>query len=153
LLAWHAFSALSVLCAWQANNSKAQAERRCVYCGVRAPAALDHDSAPKARGCRCGSACMLAVSHLTMQRPQGTGYITCGSCGGLGDAQAAAAAAVAAGHKHGKPGHAALPAAAAAASSERCACCSGTGRVMCIGCLCTGKKVAREHDIRLDPFY
>ena len=34
------------------------------------------------------------------------------------------------------------------------ACCvAGTGKVACVGCLCTGKKVAREHDIRLDPFF
>ncbi|EIE18921.1 hypothetical protein COCSUDRAFT_6492, partial [Coccomyxa subellipsoidea C-169] len=37
-------------------------------------------------------------------------------------------------------------------AGERCGSCSGTGKVMCIACLCTGKKVAREHDIRLDPF-
>ena len=38
-------------------------------------------------------------------------------------------------------------------AGERCGSCSGTGKVMCIACLCTGKKVAREHDIRLDPFF
>jgi hypothetical protein len=32
-------------------------------------------------------------------------------------------------------------------------CAAGTGKVACVGCLCTGKKVAREHDIRLDPFF
>lgn len=35
----------------------------------------------------------------------------------------------------------------------KCATCSGTGKVMCTGCLCTGKKVAHEHDPRLDPFF
>ena len=35
---------------------------------------------------------------------------------------------------------------------ERCGSCSGTGKVMCTACLCTGKQVAREHDPRLDPF-
>lgn len=93
-----------------------------------------------------------------MQKPrmrmQGTGYIICGSCGGVGAAHSPAAASAAAGSGPGKPERgAALAGAAAVAGAERCACCSGTGKVMCIGCLCTGKKVAREHDIRLDPFY
>ncbi|KAJ9512315.1 hypothetical protein QJQ45_012906 [Haematococcus lacustris] len=33
-----------------------------------------------------------------------------------------------------------------------CACCAGTGKVMCTGCLCTGKQLATEHDPRIDPF-
>lgn len=40
----------------------------------------------------------------------------------------------------------------ASGDRERCGSCSGTGKVMCTACLCTGKKVAREHDPRLDPF-
>ena len=62
---------------------------------------------------------------------QGTGYVTCGSCSGEGT----------------------LSAAESTDASERCATCSGTGKVMCTGCLCTGKKVAHEHDPRLDPFF
>jgi hypothetical protein len=54
---------------------------------------------------------------------QGTGYLTCGQCMGSG-----------------------------LNGSERCANCSGVGRVMCTACLCTGKAFATEHDPRIDPF-
>jgi hypothetical protein len=66
----------------------------------------------------------------------GTGYVTCGACGGAGVPVVLAAAG----------------GAAAADANVRCATCSGTGKVACIACLCTGKKVAREGDPRLDPF-
>jgi hypothetical protein len=33
-----------------------------------------------------------------------------------------------------------------------CSNCSGTGKVMCTSCLCTGKKLATEHDPRVDPW-
>lgn len=62
---------------------------------------------------------------------QGTGYVTCGACTGVGDISA---------NEGGE-------------DAGRCATCSGTGKVMCTGCLCTGKKVAHEHDPRLDPFF
>jgi hypothetical protein len=66
----------------------------------------------------------------------GTGYVTCGACGGAGVSVLVGGGA----------------ATSAAAANERCATCSGTGKVACIACLCTGKKVAREGDPRLDPF-
>jgi hypothetical protein len=66
----------------------------------------------------------------------GTGYVTCGSCAG-------------AGVPVGVP---AVAAAVAGDDGGRCVTCSGTGKVACIACLCTGKKVAREGDPRLDPF-
>ncbi|XP_039063189.1 protein ORANGE-GREEN, chloroplastic-like isoform X3 [Hibiscus syriacus] len=36
--------------------------------------------------------------------------------------------------------------------SERCSNCSGSGKVMCPTCLCTGMAMASEHDPRIDPF-
>ena len=102
----------------------------------------------------CSKTCALVVpSEFVEVGRQGTGYITCGSCGGVGAAQAATAVNATSAEPCKPERSAALVGSAGASSSERCACCSGTGRVMCIGCLCTGKKVAREHDIRLDPFY
>lgn len=55
---------------------------------------------------------------------QGIGYLTCGNCLG-----------------NGRGGE-----------GERCSYCSGTGKVMCTSCLCTGKQMATEHDPRIDPF-
>ncbi|CEG00612.1 unnamed product [Ostreococcus tauri] len=39
-------------------------------------------------------------------------------------------------------------------SGSRCICptCSGTAKVMCTSCLCTGMALATEHDPRIDPF-
>jgi hypothetical protein len=70
---------------------------------------------------------------------QGTGYVTCGACGGKAVGPIPMTVA---GSGAKQP----------VATEERCATCSGTGKVACIGCLCTGKKVARENDPRLDPF-
>lgn len=36
--------------------------------------------------------------------------------------------------------------------TRRCPNCSGAGKVMCPTCLCTGMKMASEHDLRIDPF-
>eukprot|EP00884_Botryococcus_braunii_P021140 jgi/Botrbrau1/770/Bobra.0181s0024.2 len=69
----------------------------------------------------------------------GTGYVTCGACGG----------------KTVGPIPLTVDANGAKqplATEDRCATCSGTGKVACIACFCTGKKVARESDPRLDPF-
>ena len=33
-----------------------------------------------------------------------------------------------------------------------CPCCSGTAKVMCTSCLCTGVAMVTEHDPRIDPF-
>jgi hypothetical protein len=77
---------------------------------------------------------------------QGDGYLTCGACLGSGLDPALSEPVGA--------GAAASAASAAAASVDGCACadCSGTGRVMCTACLCTGKALSTEHDQRLDPF-
>lgn len=85
----------------------------------------------------------------------GTGYNACGTCGGIGSVadvqqttskqqQGNAASKADVGN--------AWQAAWQSGSRERCGSCSGTGKVMCTACLCTGKKVVREHDPRLDPF-
>ncbi|XP_021667957.2 protein ORANGE, chloroplastic isoform X1 [Hevea brasiliensis] len=39
-----------------------------------------------------------------------------------------------------------------APKTERCSNCSGSGKVMCPTCLCTGMAMASEHDPRIDPF-
>ncbi|URD79720.1 hypothetical protein MUK42_03532 [Musa troglodytarum] len=36
--------------------------------------------------------------------------------------------------------------------TDRCSNCSGSGKVMCPTCLCTGMAMASEHDPRIDPF-
>jgi RecJ-like exonuclease len=93
---------------------------------------------------------------------QGTGYIACGACSGEGltsqtapapaaSSSSAQAAAQAPGSK--PPLIAQAQTGPVMVAGERCGSCSGTGKVMCIACLCTGKKVAREHDVRLDPFF
>ena len=38
------------------------------------------------------------------------------------------------------------------ASRSACTYCAKSGKVMCTGCLCTGKQLATEHDPRIDPF-
>jgi len=74
----------------------------------------------------------------------GTGYVTCGACGGAGVPVVFAAA--------GGGVATSVPSSSSSSPGEPCATCSGTGKVACIACLCTGKKVAREGDPRLDPF-
>ena len=94
---------------------------------------------------------------------QGCGYVTCGACSGEGaipvaPGTAASTASSASGGAAAGEG-AKIPLISQTSNGpvmvagERCGSCSGTGKVMCIACLCTGKKVAREHDIRLDPFF
>ena len=65
------------------------------------------------------------VGRLTHHalRMQGTGYLTCGNCVGVGCVE-----------------------------GGDCPSCQGLGKVMCTSCLCTGKKLATEHDPRIDPF-
>ena len=52
----------------------------------------------------------------------------------------------------------AAPARARGKSSTRsaekslCGTCSGTAKVMCTSCLCTGWRMVTEHDPRIDPF-
>ncbi|KAL6769244.1 CPL6 [Auxenochlorella protothecoides x Auxenochlorella symbiontica] len=58
---------------------------------------------------------------------EGTGYLACGACEGAGSNTKVA-------------------------GGGACAICAGTGKVMCTSCLCTGKKLATEHDPRIDPF-
>ena len=93
---------------------------------------------------------------------QGTGYVACGACSGEGSTPQAASPAGAASSSRQAASQAdvprmpligSAPSGTVAVAGERCGSCSGTGKVMCIACLCTGKKVAREHDIRLDPFF
>lgn len=87
----------------------------------------------------------------------GTGYVACGACAGAGVLPEEAAlepsfssSSRAAGSSSGSSSFSNSP--LFSSSSPTCAACSGTGKVACIGCLCTGKKVARETDQRLDPF-
>ena len=84
---------------------------------------------------------------------QGTGYSACGTCGGMGAVppQSSASLAEQSGSAQTKQSRA-RSWKAAMSNRESCGNCSGTGKVMCTACLCTGKKVAREHDPRLDPF-
>ena len=83
----------------------------------------------------------------------GTGYVACGACAGAGVLPAEEAAmepALASSSSSSSSSSGSSP--LFSSSSPTCAACSGTGKVACIGCLCTGKKVARETDQRLDPF-
>jgi hypothetical protein len=59
---------------------------------------------------------------------QGSGYLACAICSGKGIIDL------------NKP------------TSCKCVPCSGTGKVMCTSCLCTGMMLATEHDPRIDPF-
>ncbi|CAK8571365.1 unnamed protein product [Lathyrus sativus] len=72
----------------------------------------------------------------------GTGYLACARCSTSGvcldiDAISASGATV-------RPLQ--VP------TTKRCPNCSGAGKVMCPTCLCTGMKMASEHDLRIDPF-
>ncbi|CAL8463937.1 g3472 [Coccomyxa elongata] len=120
-----AVGVLSTLLLVEVNNAKLQAKTRCVYC-------------------------------------EGCGYVTCGACSGEGAIPVApgTASSTASSTSDGAAAEGAkIPLISQTSSGpvmvagERCGSCSGTGKVMCIACLCTGKKVAREHDIRLDPFF
>jgi len=62
---------------------------------------------------------------------RGTGYLNCGSCSGNGVAVGVVS------NNGGK---------------QACGQCGGLGKVMCTSCLCTGKMLASEHDVRLDPW-
>lgn len=61
---------------------------------------------------------------------QGSGYLSCGYCSGDGFITSP------------KP----------CIAYKRCRICSGTCKVMCTSCLCTGKQLVTEHDPRLDPW-
>ncbi|CAL5226211.1 g9050 [Coccomyxa viridis] len=122
-----AVGVLSTLLVVEVNNKDRQAAQRCVYC-------------------------------------EGTGYVTCGACSGSGVSSRVPAFAssadsfAAASSSNGSEGKSQGLISQAgtgpfSVGGDRCGSCSGTGKVMCIACLCTGKKVAREHDIRLDPFF
>jgi hypothetical protein len=67
----------------------------------------------------------LAALYRRCHYCQGSGYLPCGHCVGSG---------------------------VDPATLGPCAFCAGTSKVMCTGCLCTGKTMATEHDPRLDPF-
>jgi hypothetical protein len=62
---------------------------------------------------------------------RGSGYLSCGRCDGKGLIN---------------------PLDSIDKGTKRCLNCSGTSKVMCISCLCTGKQLATEHDPRLDPW-
>ena len=63
---------------------------------------------------------------------KGTGYLTCAECS-----------------TSPKPGRIIDPTSGAKCY---CPCCSGTAKVMCTSCLCTGMAMVTEHDPRIDPF-
>ncbi|KAF5838487.1 hypothetical protein DUNSADRAFT_2816 [Dunaliella salina] len=80
----------------------------------------------------------------------GTGYLSCGNCVGTGfiempDAAAGNGGGAAVGKRQ-------LKLASKDGRGLACMYCSSTGKVMCTGCLCTGKQLATEHDPRIDPF-
>lgn len=122
-----AVGVLTTLLIVEENNAALVASNRCVYCG-------------------------------------GTGYVACGACAGAGvlpeealepalassSSSSSSSSSAAAGSSPSSGGFSNSP--LFSSSSPTCAACSGTGKVACIGCLCTGKKVARETDQRLDPF-
>ena len=129
-----AVGVLTTLLIVEENNAALVASNRCVYCG-------------------------------------GTGYVACGACAGAGVLpEESLEPALASASSSGSPspsssspslssgGGVGVSSSATSnsplfsSSSPTCAACSGTGKVACIGCLCTGKKVARETDQRLDPF-
>ena len=120
-----AVGVLTTLLIVENNNAALVASNRCVYCG-------------------------------------GTGYVACGACAGAGvlpeEAATALEPALASSSSAASSSAAAVSSSGTSnsplfsSSSPTCSACSGTGKVACIGCLCTGKKVARETDQRLDPF-
>lgn len=118
-----AVGVLTALLIVEENNAALVASNRCVYCG-------------------------------------GTGYVACGACAGAGvlPEEAALEPALASAINSGSSSSGRVSSSSSSnsplfsSSSPTCAACSGTGKVACIGCLCTGKKVARETDQRLDPF-
>ena len=63
---------------------------------------------------------------------KGTGYLTCAECSSSPEPGRIVDA------KTGK--------------KTFCGCCSGTSKVMCTSCLCTGVAMVTEHDPRIDPF-
>jgi hypothetical protein len=63
---------------------------------------------------------------------KGTGYLACAQCS-----------------TSPKPGRLIDPVSGAKCY---CSCCSGTAKVMCTSCLCTGVAMVTEHDPRIDPF-
>ena len=63
---------------------------------------------------------------------KGTGYLACAECS-----------------TSPKPGRIIDPTSGAKCY---CPCCSGTAKVMCTSCLCTGVAMVTEHDPRIDPF-
>mmetsp|Transcript_33723 Transcript_33723/g.82755 ORF Transcript_33723/g.82755 Transcript_33723/m.82755 type:complete len:316 (+) Transcript_33723:3-950(+) len=62
----------------------------------------------------------------------GTGYLTCAECS-----------------TSKSPGRLIDP---KSGGKMFCGCCSGTAKVMCTSCLCTGMAMVTEHDPRIDPF-
>jgi len=86
----------------------------------------------------------------------GTGYLSCGNCVGTGYIEMPPNDAAAVASEGSKGGAAVGKRTIKLVSKERrgvaCSYCSSTGKVMCTGCLCTGKQLATEHDPRIDPF-
>merc|ERR1712151_194280 len=66
---------------------------------------------------------------------QGSGYLSCGLCNGKGTIESTKSI-----KNENKR------------DTIRCQNCSGTSKVMCTSCLCTGKQLVTEHDPRLDPW-
>ncbi|GBG75961.1 hypothetical protein CBR_g21203 [Chara braunii] len=79
----------------------------------------------------------------------GTGYLTCGRCSGSGTVLEAEATSVLA---SGGDTKRTTTSVINPSVQARCSYCSGVGKVMCTSCLCTGRAMATEHDLRIDPF-
>jgi len=69
----------------------------------------------------------------------------------MGEAGSAAAAMDSAGASSSAVGKRTMKLASKNGRGLACSYCSSTGKVMCTGCLCTGKQLATEHDPRLFP--
>eukprot|EP00899_Mesostigma_viride_P003975 jgi/Mesvir1/13579/Mv02996-RA.1 len=89
---------------------------------------------------------------------EGAGYLECATCTGTGAIEAEGSGElVTAGvvgmeiNGNGKPGGRKLKP-TRMGPWTRCSPCSGSGKVMCPTCLCTGRFLATEHDPRIDPF-
>ncbi|KAG4979163.1 hypothetical protein JHK85_033121 [Glycine max] len=129
-----AVGVISALMVVEINNVKQQEQKRCKYClgtgKISKPLLLSAFLE--------SNVLMVELKDFVML----LGYLACARCSSTGAlVLIEPVSTVKGGDKPLSP-----------PKTERCSNCSGSGKVMCPTCLCTGMAMASEHDPRIDPF-
>ncbi|CAM8999296.1 unnamed protein product [Rhodiola kirilowii] len=126
-----AVGVISALMVVEINNVKQQEHKRCKYCIGTGYLTL------------AWNLCDNKLIGWPLTRVSlNAGYLACAKCSGSGSVVLIEPVSTFSGGDQPL-----LP-----PKTERCFNCSGSGKVMCPTCLCTGMAMASEHDPRIDPF-